>query len=114
MPIAPALQAVLRRRIRYPNDAALAPERLARVAQQRGLRVTDDDRRTFALPIDDHADAELLLRSLYLPGTSDARLAAAGRVIERAIGTMLAVPLRRVVLERDDRPNTSSAHQEVR
>jgi SAM-dependent methyltransferase len=109
-----ALQLALRRRIRYPNDAALTPERLRGMAERAGLQVTSDDRAGFALPIDDRADASLLLRSLYLPGVSDRHLEEGRLVIERAAGTALTIPLRRIVLERTQPGPTAGPDQEVR
>jgi SAM-dependent methyltransferase len=94
------LQLALRQRIRYPNDAALAPHRLRGMAVRAGLQVASDDRAAFVLPIEDRSDADLLLRSLYLPGISDARLDAGRHAVERTVGTVLTVPLRRIVLER--------------
>ncbi len=104
-----ALQLALRRRIRYPNDAALTPERLRATAGRARLQVTSDDRAGFALPIEGPADAGLLLRSLYLPGVSERRLEAGRHVLERAAGTALTVPLRRIVLERTDRGSASQS-----
>lgn len=94
------LQRALRQRIRYPNDAALTPQRLRDKAMRAGLRVESDDRVGFALPIEDRAASDLLLRSLYLPGVSDRRLEAGRHAVGRAVGTALTVPLRRIVLER--------------
>jgi SAM-dependent methyltransferase len=94
------LEAALRRRIRYPNDHALASGRLAATAATRGLIVTSDERRTFSLPIaSEHAIVELV-HSLYLPDIPPRRLRHAERVLSRQIGAELAVPLRRVVLDR--------------
>jgi hypothetical protein len=108
-----ALQLALRRRIRYPNDAALTPQRLRDKAMRAGLQVESDDRVGFALPIEDRAAADLLLRSLYLPGVTDRRLDAGRRAIERTVGTMLTVPLRRIVLERISPPPRPGPYEEV-
>jgi SAM-dependent methyltransferase len=107
------LQLALRQRIRYPNDAALTSARLGAMAERAGLRITSDDRAGFALPIDDRADADLLLHSLYLPGVSDRRLEAGRHVVERSVGTALTVPLRRIVLDRPLTLPTSGPYQEV-
>jgi SAM-dependent methyltransferase len=107
------LQLALRRRIRYPNDATLTPERLGAMAEGAGLRITSDQRAGFALPIDDRTDADLLLHSLYLPGVSDRRLEAGRHVVARAVGTALTVPLRRIVLDRAHTSPTSGPAQEV-
>jgi SAM-dependent methyltransferase len=85
------LFALRRRTLAYPNDRALVHlEAQLRAAE---LTVTDDQRRRFVLPLGDR-DARLFVRSLYLPGVSDARLRAAearaGRWAE------IGIPLRRV------------------
>lgn len=94
------LQLALRARIRYPNDRQMTTPRLRALAAARGLEVLADERRAFDLPLRTDADADDLVRSLYLPDVTEARLAAARRVIRRRVGTSLTVPLRRVVLER--------------
>jgi SAM-dependent methyltransferase len=94
------LQLALRQRIRYPNDTALAPQPLRTMAMGAGLQVESDGRAGFLLPIENRAAAHLLLRSLYLPGVSDRRLEAGRQAIERTVGTVLTVPLRRIVLQR--------------
>lgn len=94
------LQAALRRRIRYPNDRALASNALSATAASRGLHVSRDERRTFSLPITSEPEAVELVRSLYLPGISRRRLRRAARVLSAQVGAELAVPLRRVVLDR--------------
>jgi SAM-dependent methyltransferase len=93
------LQAALRRRIGYPNDHALARPRLAAIAASSGLMITSDERRAFSLPITSEQDIAELVQSLYLPGVDPGRLPRAERVLSRRIGTELAVPLRRVVLD---------------
>ncbi|MGH9137993.1 MAG: class I SAM-dependent methyltransferase [Acidimicrobiales bacterium] len=94
------LQAVLGRRIRYPNDRALRPRMLAATAAGCGLAVVSDERRAFALPVRSGAEADELLHSLYLPGVGPRRLRRARRVVARRVGTARVVPLRRVVLDR--------------
>lgn len=64
-----------------------------------GLRVVADERRRFALPIDDEATADRFVRSLYLPGTTSRRTERAGAVARRWVGSELGVPLRRIVAE---------------
>ena len=93
------LQVVLGQAIRYPNGPALAPRRLARRAERHGLVVSADERRAFALTVDDDA-AALLVRSLYLPETDPARRARGVPVVAARAGDRLAIPLRRVVLDR--------------
>jgi hypothetical protein len=104
-----AVQLALRQRIRYPNDAVLAARRLARLAEHAGLRLVSDERRAFLLPIDTPADAALVVRALYLPGSTAHRSQAGRRVLERGLGRGLTIPLRRVVLERIGPPPTSDA-----
>jgi SAM-dependent methyltransferase len=104
-----AVQLALRQRIRYPNDAVLTPGRLQRMAGRAGLRVLDDERQAFRLPLLAPADAELVMRSLYLPGRGASRLRAGRRALEGALGRQLTIPLRRVVLERIGPPPTSDA-----
>lgn len=94
------LEAVLRRRIRYPNDRALAGPRLTTAAGAHGLAVTTDERRTFLLSISSEQDVVELVHSLYLPGIHGRRLHRAVRVLRGRVGSELAVPLRRVVLDR--------------
>jgi hypothetical protein len=94
------LQAALRRRLRYPNDADLRSRPLRAVAARSGLTVVLDERRAFRLPLTSGADADDLLASLYLPGVPRQRLDAGRRALEGSIGGTLTVPLRRVVLDR--------------
>jgi SAM-dependent methyltransferase len=94
------LQAALRRRIRYPNDRALDPRRFAVVAASCGLVVAGDERRTFSLPVESDADVDEFVRSLYLPDIHPRSRRRARRVLTCRVGSELAVPLRRVVLDR--------------
>lgn len=94
------LQIALRAVIRYPNGPALSPRRLPGHVGRHRLVVRSDERRRFLLPLPDHEAADLLVRSLYLPGTG-ADLRAHGRAVVAArIGGGIGIPLRRVVLER--------------
>lgn len=83
-----------RTHLAYPNDWSVA--RLRRHAARCGLRVVDDRRRRFALPLDIAADAERFVSSLYLPGVDPARVEAAGRAVRRWAPGRIGVPLRRV------------------
>ncbi|MGH9247220.1 MAG: hypothetical protein ACRD29_23475 [Acidimicrobiales bacterium] len=56
--------------------------------------------RTFSPPIDTQDHATEVLRSLYLPGVAPGRLRRGNLVLARRVGGTLAVPLRRVELER--------------
>ncbi len=98
------LQVALRRRIRYPNDAALRTAPLRRATRAVGLQATDDERLAFTLPLDTDAAADDLLASLYLPEIGPARLDAGRRVLAGSVGGTLTVPLRRIVLERTETP----------
>lgn len=93
------LQAALRRRIRYPNDQALAGRPLTAAAASCGLMLMSDERRTFTLPIASELEVSELVQSLYLPDIAPRRLRHAQRALSRRIGAELAVPLRRVVLD---------------
>jgi SAM-dependent methyltransferase len=75
---------------------------LSSALEQAGFRVLEDARERFGFVVRTHDDAELLMRALYLPGTSDRRRdLAAGWLAERAEahpeGVEIAVPVRRVV-----------------
>jgi SAM-dependent methyltransferase len=94
------LQATLRRRIRYPNDRALASHPLSATSAPVGLTVTSDQRRTFSLPLASDKEVAELVHSLYLPGISPRRLRHARRGLSGRVGSDLGVPLRRVVLDR--------------
>lgn len=89
------LLALRQPRLRYPNDSALA--RPADTFAAAGLRLVADSRRRFVLPITDPATGELLLHSLYLPGTPRGRVAAGRRVVRRWSGVELGIPLRRLI-----------------
>ncbi len=93
------LQVALRATIRYPNGPALSRRRLPGRVRPHGLEVRRDEARAFSLSVDDEA-ATLLVRSLYLPGTDADRRAAAVAVVAARAGPRLAIPLRRVVLDR--------------
>ncbi len=79
----------------YPSPAVVRdPVRLLRDA---GLTVVSDTSRRFALHLTDDTVADLLVDSLYLPGTSPGRTDAAKRVTRRFTHTDLGIPLRRLV-----------------
>jgi SAM-dependent methyltransferase len=94
------LQLRLRQRITYPNDAALATGRLRRLAAATGFAVTDDVRRAFVLPLSNRADADELVRSLYLPGVDERRISRAVEQMATRVGKSVSIPLRRVVVRR--------------
>jgi SAM-dependent methyltransferase len=93
------LVATLRRaRLAYPNDAAMV--RFDHLARASGLRVVDDRRRRFSFELATPGDAELFVRSLYLPGAPGVRLDAAGALARRWVGSDIGIPLRRITLRR--------------
>jgi SAM-dependent methyltransferase len=66
-----------------------------------GLRLLEDGRERFAFAVRDRADASSLVRSLYLPGTSDKRRESAVEwLVDRVRDgdpVEVAIPIRRVV-----------------
>ncbi|MDP9444045.1 MAG: methyltransferase domain-containing protein [Actinomycetota bacterium] len=103
MRILAPLTARLRTTPQFPAGAELTG--LAGSLQTAGFRVLEDARERFAFVVRTGADARLLLRSLYLPDTSDQRReSAAAWLTERAeaaeSGVEVAIPVRRVVAQR--------------
>jgi SAM-dependent methyltransferase len=93
------LMVALRRwRLCYPNDRGLF--RLGDKLRAAGFSVTDDRRRRFALPLVT-GDAGTFVRSLYLPGTTDARMIAAAKTAGGWAGSDIGIPLRRVTARGD-------------
>jgi hypothetical protein len=97
------LTARLRTTPQFPGGGEMTG--LASSMEQAGLRVLEDARERFGFVVRDGADARLLTRALYLPGTSDRRRElAADWLTERAAavegGAEIAVPVRRVVAMR--------------
>ncbi len=86
------------RGLRYPNDEALSDR--TGFAHAR-LQVVEDTTRTFGLEIDGVERADLLLDSFYLPQVNAERVEAARRVMHGWVGRTVAVPIRRLVLQRD-------------
>jgi SAM-dependent methyltransferase len=95
------LLTALGRAIGYPNDAALRRP-LPRLLGTAGLRLADDRRCRFVYRLDEPADADLFLSSLYLPDLPARRLRAARRWLRAAarVHTGLPVPLRRITAVR--------------
>ncbi len=91
------LAAVRRRRLDYPNRVEL--EDPARLFAAHGLRLHSDERRRFAYPTGGDA-AELLVRSLYLPGTPEAQRDRAMQMARSWRGSDIGIPLRRLVWRR--------------
>jgi SAM-dependent methyltransferase len=83
------------RRFSYPNDAALDTASCAFAAA--GLHLESDERQAFACDLSSQVRAQQLLTSLYLPEVEPARLAAGQRVVDRWVGSHVALPLRRLV-----------------
>lgn len=86
----------------YPNDGRL--RHLAGPAGRAGLRIVDDRRRRFALPIPDGATGRLFVRSLYLPGVPARRVAEAEELAAGWAGSDIGIPLRRITLRPAARP----------
>ncbi len=105
------LQRALGQAIGYPNDDRLEGKGLAVLAGSHGFSVEDDVRARFALPLRTAADAEQLVRSLYLPGVAEARVGRAVALVDRRVGRSVTIPLRRVVLRRHTRAERSVAVQ---
>ena len=97
------LQAALQRRIAYPNARLLRHGSIGRLAAEHGLTITSDERRAFRLALRSAADARELLASLYLPEITQERLDRAQAVLDRRLGYDLAIPLRRLVMQRSTR-----------
>jgi ubiquinone/menaquinone biosynthesis C-methylase UbiE len=97
------LTARLRTTPQFPGGGEMTG--LTSSMEQAGFRVLEDARERFGYPVRSEADARLLTRALYLPGTSDKRRdLAATWLAERAAaqddGLEIAVPVRRVVAMR--------------
>ena len=90
--------ALRRTHLAYPNLRAFI--RLHQLAQRAGLRVLDDRRRRFSLPLPDRAAADQFVRSFYLPGAPDSRIQAASRLAGRWAGSDMGIPLRRITLRK--------------
>ena len=97
------LTARLRTTPQFPGGGEMTG--LASALEQAGFRVLEDARERFGFVVRTAADARLLTRALYLPGTADKRRElAASWLAERAgaqpEGLEIAVPVRRVVAMR--------------
>jgi SAM-dependent methyltransferase len=93
------LMAALRQKVfTFPNDRALHDVDAA--LARHGLLIRSDERRRFVLDVVDDAVADAYIRSMYLPGVSPARAAAASRVARRWVGSQLGLPLRRIIATR--------------
>jgi SAM-dependent methyltransferase len=86
------------RRLPFPDPAVV--DRPDRTLSAAGFTVMDDDRRRFARPVHTPQDADLFVRSLYVPGVPAGRTTAAAAVARRWVGTDIGLPLRRVVAVR--------------
>jgi SAM-dependent methyltransferase len=94
------LTARLRTTPQFPGGGEMTG--LTGALEQAGFRVLEDARERFGFVVRTAADARLITRALYLPGTSDRRReTAADWLAERAAGqddgVEVAVPVRRVV-----------------
>lgn len=97
------LLALRQRRLRYPNDDALADP--AGVLARAGLRLLADERRRFTCRIEDGQAATTFFDSLYLPDAPPDRRAAGRRVVQGWAPGSIGVPLRRLVAAADPRGN---------
>jgi SAM-dependent methyltransferase len=94
------LTARLRTTPQFPGGGEMTG--LTSAMEQAGFQVLEDARERFGFVVRTEGDARLLVRALYLPGTSDRRRdLASGWLAERAAaqagGVEVAVPVRRVV-----------------
>lgn len=103
------LQIALRQRITYPNDDLLRATALRQAAAAARLKVAHDELLAFSLALDTDSQADELLASLYLPNVRPRGLAAGRRVLHERVGGQLTVPLRRIVLDKVDRPGALPA-----
>jgi len=92
---------------RFPGGSELTGLRDA--LDDNRFRLLEDARERFAFAVHGRPDADLLVRSLYLPGTADRRRAAAAAYLaQRATETDgpvdVPIPIRRVVAVRRDTP----------
>jgi SAM-dependent methyltransferase len=62
-----------------------------------GLTMVSADQRRFTYPVTEPGDAQLWVRSLYLPGVEPRRLCAAQRITRRWTGSSIGIPLWRLV-----------------
>lgn len=89
----------------YPNDRQLA--HLSAHARGAGLSIVEDCRRRFALPLPDSEVGRLFVRSLYLPRVADRCVEMAADLAARWAGSDIGIPLRRVTLRLNSRPEPS-------
>lgn len=71
------------------------------VLAESGLRKIEDNRERYRFAVRSHADAELLLSALYLPGIEERRLDRAAAWLERGVSrtgeVQVPIPMRRIV-----------------
>lgn len=84
-----------------PFPHAEVSHRLSERLGAAGFTVVDDEAVRFAYPVDSAGDADLLMRSLYLPGVSERRIRLASVMARRWGGSTIGIPLRRVLAVRD-------------
>lgn len=105
-------------RLRSTPQFPAGPELIGLTAalEEAGFRVLEDARERFTFVVRDREDAHLLLRSLYLPDTSDRRRGlAADWLGERGraapAGVEVPLPIRRVVAQRTTQHTTRRTTQ---
>ncbi len=84
---------------RFPGPLELTD--FAATLRSYGLRKIEDGRERYRVTIRSRADAELMVRALYLPATSQKRTESAIAFLEREVLTHgqaeLAIPMRRII-----------------
>ena len=89
----------LRTKPQYPGPLELVG--FTKIAESYGLRRVEDGRERYSFVVRDRADAELVMRALYLPQTRRSRVESAIELLEdRAVRKgpfEVAIPMRRVV-----------------
>lgn len=81
----------------YPNAWRLA--RLEPRAAMANLKIVDDRRRRFELPLMSEASAHRFVASLYLPGVHPGRLRAAAAAAAGWVPGSIGIPLRRITFK---------------
>ncbi len=93
------INARLRTKPQYPGPLELVG--FTKIAESHGLRRVEDARERYHFTVSDRADAELMMRALYLPQTRWSRVESAIELLEdrakRRGAFEVAIPMRRVV-----------------
>jgi SAM-dependent methyltransferase len=86
---------------RFPFPSPLSERSLLSLLRRGGLDVVDVAACRFAFPVNTPGDAELFLRSLYLPSADPRRRALARRIILSWRGSSIGIPMRRSIARSD-------------